>query len=154
MTILNATRLTALVLGLAIACCCISQEAAACTVQQAKDAIAAAKTENEKAKAANNEWRDTAKIIANAEKALADGYCDKALQLAHQAYQQAENAIAQAQEEQQGLEQWQAQHRRVDRRVEPLNPSIRGHPQVGNAGGRKQQVERPVKVLNPSLRVH
>jgi nucleoid-associated protein YgaU len=102
MTTLKFTSLIALVLGFAIGCSSTSQETG-CTVQGANDAIAAAKSANEKAKAADNEWRDTAKIIANAEKALADGKCDEAMKLANQARNQAENALAQAEAEKQRL---------------------------------------------------
>lgn len=102
MKTLKFTGLVALVLGFAIGCTSTSQESG-CTVQGAKDAIAAAKSANEKAKAVDNEWRDTGKIIANAEKALADGKCDEAMKLANQARNQAENAVAQAESEKQRL---------------------------------------------------
>lgn len=99
---LKFISLIAFVASFAIGCSSTSQESS-CTVQGAKDAIAAAKSANEKAKAVSNEWRDTAKIIANAEKALADGKCDEAMKLANQARDQAENALAQAEAEKQRL---------------------------------------------------
>ena len=63
--------------------------------QTAIEAIAAAKAANAEAKAAGYEWRDTAKIIKSAEKALAAGDEDKAKALANKARMQAETAIAQ-----------------------------------------------------------
>jgi len=94
--------LTALVLGVAVGCSSTSQEGA-CTPQQAKDAIAAAKAANERAKAVRNEWRDTGKIIKEAEKAEADGKCEDAVNLANKARRQAENAVAQEESERQRL---------------------------------------------------
>ena len=63
--------------------------------QTAAEAIAAAKSANADAKALGYEWRDTAKIIKSAEKALAAGNEDEAKALANKARMQAENAIAQ-----------------------------------------------------------
>ena len=63
--------------------------------QTAAEAIAAAKSANAKAKAVGYEWRDTAKIIKSAEKALAAGNEDEAIALANKARIQAETAIAQ-----------------------------------------------------------
>jgi nucleoid-associated protein YgaU len=63
--------------------------------QTATEAIAAAKSANAEAKAAGYEWRDTAKIIASAEKALAAGNEEQAIALANKARIQAETAIAQ-----------------------------------------------------------
>ena len=51
----------------------------------------------------NAEWRDTAKIIASAEDALAAGDYDKAVELANKAQRQAENAMQQAKSEQDRL---------------------------------------------------
>jgi nucleoid-associated protein YgaU len=99
---LKFISLTALVLGVAIGCSSTSQESG-CTEQGAKDAIAAAKAANAKAAAANNEWRDTGGIIKAAEKAQADGKCEDAMKLAKQALDQAENAVAQAESEDQRI---------------------------------------------------
>ena len=101
-SILKFISLIALVLGVAIGCSSTSQESG-CTEQGAKDAIAAAKAANAKAAAANNEWRDTGDIIKAAEKAQADGKCEDAMKLAKQALDQAENAIAQAESENQRI---------------------------------------------------
>jgi len=100
--IFKYASLTALVLGVAVGCSSTSQEGA-CTPQQAKDAIAAAKAANERAKAVHNEWRDTGKIIKEAEKAEADGKCEDAVNLANKARRQAENAVAQEESERQRL---------------------------------------------------
>ena len=99
---LKFISLIALVLSVAIGCSSTSQESS-CTEQGAKDAIAAAKAANEKAKAANNEWRDTSDIIKAAEKAQAEGKCEDAMKLAKQALDQADNAVAQAESENQRL---------------------------------------------------
>ncbi|MEJ2392410.1 MAG: LysM peptidoglycan-binding domain-containing protein [Gammaproteobacteria bacterium] len=99
-TILKYASLATLVLGVAVGCSSTSQETA-CSPQQAKDAIAAAKAANKRAKSVDNEWRDTAKIIAQAEKAQADGKCEEAVKLANKARNQAENAVAQAEKDKQ-----------------------------------------------------
>lgn len=65
----------------------------------AEQAIAEAKTANAAAKAANYEWRDTGKIIEQAEAKLAEGDEEGAIALANKAKAQAENAVAQAEEE-------------------------------------------------------
>lgn len=65
----------------------------------AEQAIAEAKTANAAAKAANYEWRDTGKIIKEAEAKLAAGDEEAAIALANKAKAQAEDAIAQAEEE-------------------------------------------------------
>ena len=67
----------------------------------AEQAIADAKAANAEVAALGYEWRDTAKLIEQAEKALADGDEDKALALANQALAQAEAAKAQAEAEKQ-----------------------------------------------------
>jgi nucleoid-associated protein YgaU len=99
---LKFISLIALVLGVAIGCSSTSQESG-CTEQGAKDAIAAAKAANEKAKAVGNEWRDTGDIIKAAEKAQADGKCEDAMKLAKQALDQAQNALAQHESEDQRI---------------------------------------------------
>ncbi len=58
-------------------------------------AIAAAKKANAKAKAVENEWRDTGKLIKKAEKAMAAGKYDEAVKLANKARRQSENAVKQ-----------------------------------------------------------
>lgn len=65
----------------------------------AEQAIAEAKTANAAAKAANYEWRDTGKIIKEAEAKLEAGDTATAIELANKAKAQAEAAIAQAEEE-------------------------------------------------------
>ena len=65
----------------------------------AEQAIAEAKTANAAAKAANYEWRDTGKLIEQAEAKLAAGDNAGAIELANKAKAQAEDAIAQAEEE-------------------------------------------------------
>lgn len=101
MRIKNMLKLTSLiVLVFAVAVGCTSTtDSSGSSEQAAKDAIAAAKKANADAKAVGYEWRDTAKIIKQAEKALADGDYDKAIELANKARRQAENAIAQEQAE-------------------------------------------------------
>lgn len=65
----------------------------------AEQAIADAKAANADAKAVGNEWRDTGKLIKQAEDALAAGDEAKAEKLANKALAQAENAQAQARAE-------------------------------------------------------
>ena len=65
----------------------------------AEQAIAEAKEANAKAKAMNAEWRDTGKIIKQAEAKLEEGDDAAAIELANKAKAQAERAIAQAEEE-------------------------------------------------------
>ncbi len=62
----------------------------------AEQAIAEAKTANAEAKALNAEWRDTGKIIEQAEEKYAAEDYQAAIELANKAKAQAEAAIAQA----------------------------------------------------------
>lgn len=86
-------------LVMAIGCTSTSEETSGggtpSSEQAAKDAIAAAKAANDKAKAEGYEWRDTGKMIKAAEKALADGDFDGAIKKANKARHQAENAVEQ-----------------------------------------------------------
>lgn len=90
-----------LVLGLVAGCASTPDEGA--TQETAEQAIADAKATNAQAKAMNAEWRDTSKIITSAEDALAAGDYDKAVELANKAQRQAENAMQQAKDEQDRL---------------------------------------------------
>lgn len=88
------------VLGIAVGCAAPEPKEEAPTVDQAaiaaaNNAIAAAKAANAEAKAAGAEWRDTGKLIKEAEEALAAGDTAKAIKLANKARRQAENALAQ-----------------------------------------------------------
>lgn len=78
-------------LGL-MAGCATTEEDSGMTAEQA---IAEAKAINAEAKAVGYEWRDTAKMIEDAEKALAAGDEAKAMDLANKAKKQAQDAIAQ-----------------------------------------------------------
>ena len=96
-------RTTARLLGVAILSLglitgCASTDEAADSIT-AEQAIADAKAANAEAKAANAEWRDTGKIIKEAEAKLAAGDEEGAIALANKAKAQAETAIAQADEE-------------------------------------------------------
>jgi nucleoid-associated protein YgaU len=90
---LKLTGLVALVLAVAVGCS--TTESSGADEQAAKDAIAAAKAANERAKELTYEWRDTGKLIKKAEAALGDGNYDEAIKLANKAKRQAENAVAQ-----------------------------------------------------------
>jgi nucleoid-associated protein YgaU len=83
-------------LGLITGCASTDESADSMSAEQA---IADAKAANAEAKAANYEWRDTGKIIKQAEEKLAAGDEDAALALANQALAQAQTAVAQADEE-------------------------------------------------------
>ena len=91
--------LIALVLSVAVGCATAPQEQPEDAVAMAQAAIAGAKSANAEAKAAGVEWRDTGKIIEEAEKALAAGDTGTAIKLAEQARHQAENALKQKQME-------------------------------------------------------
>ncbi len=65
----------------------------------AKNAIYTAKLKLARAQKLGCEWRDTAKIIEEAEKAAAAGDNDKAIELAKKASKQADDAIAQCEAE-------------------------------------------------------
>lgn len=66
---------------------------------EAKNAIYTAKIKMAKAQKLGYEWRDTASLIKDAEKAAAAGDNDKAIELANQAAAQADDAIAQHESE-------------------------------------------------------
>ncbi len=102
---LKFSLLIAMVLGLAVGCASTPQEEQPeqDAVAMAKAAIADAKAANAEAKAAGAAWRDTDDIIAQAEKALADGDTGTAIKLAEKARKQAELALRQKQMEAQRL---------------------------------------------------
>ncbi len=79
-------------LGLLAGCATTGDDAASA----AEQAIADAKAANAEVAALGFEWRDTGKIIKEAEAALAAGDYDKALELANKALAQAETAQRQA----------------------------------------------------------
>jgi len=100
MNIRTTARLFAaavLSLGLLAGCATTGDDA----TSAAEQAIADAKAANAEVAALGYEWRDTSKIIKDAEAALADGDEDKALALANKALAQANDAIAQAEAENQ-----------------------------------------------------
>ncbi len=89
---LKLAMLLVLTIGLAVGCASTTEEVGQ---DDAAAAIAAAKKANDKAKAEEYEWRDTGKLIKQAEKAMADGKYDEAIKLANKARRQAENAVKQ-----------------------------------------------------------
>jgi nucleoid-associated protein YgaU len=78
---------------------CASTDESADDVLLAEQAIADAKAANAEAKAVNAEWRDTGKLIEQAEEKLAAGDTASAIALANEAEAQARAAIAQAEAE-------------------------------------------------------
>lgn len=74
-------------------------DAMAPDAESAKAAIAAAKDAGKKAKAADNEWRDTGKFLKKAEDALAKKDYAKAEKMAKKAKSQYEMAAMQAEQE-------------------------------------------------------
>ena len=99
-----------LVLGLTVGCASTGGgsgggDSTADQSSAAEQAISDAKSSNARAKAMDAEWRDTGKIIASAEEALAAGDEAKAIELANKAEAQAENAMKQARAEQDRLAQ-------------------------------------------------
>ncbi len=85
-------------LGLITGCATTDEEASP-GLSAAEQAIADAKALTAEAKAADYEWRDTGKIIASAEKALAAGDEEGALKLANKALAQSRSALKQAEHE-------------------------------------------------------
>ncbi len=67
--------------------------------EQAAAAIAAAETSRAAAAAVGYEWRDTAKMIADAKKAAEEKDFSKAVKLAREAEQQGKNGVAQHQQQ-------------------------------------------------------
>ncbi len=101
MTMRTSARLFSvaiLSLGLITGCASTDEVSEAALAEQA---ISEAKAANAEAKAANAEWRDTGKIIEQAEEKLAAGDYEAAIALANKAKAQAEQAVAQAAEENQ-----------------------------------------------------
>lgn len=96
MTMRTSARLFSIALlsiGLITGCASTDEAADSITAEQA---IADAKAANAEAKAANYEWRDTGKLIEEAEAKLAAGDEEGAIALANKAKAQAEIAVAQA----------------------------------------------------------
>ena len=89
---LKLATLLVLTIGLAVGCASTTEEVG---LDDATAAIASAKKANARAKAEEYEWRDTGKLIKQAEKAMADGKYDEAVKLANKARRQAENAVKQ-----------------------------------------------------------
>lgn len=85
-------------LGLMAGCATTSEEEATGPTA-AEQAIAEAKAANEQAKAAGYEWRDTDKLIKEAEAAEFAGNDEEAIRLANKALKQAQTAIAQGEAE-------------------------------------------------------
>jgi nucleoid-associated protein YgaU len=96
----------ALTLGLAVGCASKEpkEEEAGGPSAAAKNAIYSAKLANAKAAKLGHEWRDTGKMIQDAEKAAAAGDNDTAISLADKARAQAEAAIDQYYREQERLQ--------------------------------------------------
>jgi nucleoid-associated protein YgaU len=87
-------------LGL-MAGCATTEDTGTDATAAAQQAIDAAKSANKEAQAAGYEWRDTGKIIKQAEAALADGNTEEATKLANKALEQAKDAVKQAEAEHQ-----------------------------------------------------
>jgi ribosomal protein L1 len=69
------------------------------TENDAKTAVMAAEAELKAAKAKGAEWRDTGKLIKQANEAIKAGDFDTATKLANKAKRQSTNALAQAEEQ-------------------------------------------------------
>ena len=94
MTISHSLKLTGLIILISFMVGCATPTEGP-TADDAAAAIAAAKAANAKAAAENYEWRDTGKIIKQAEKAMNEGKYAEAIKLANKARRQAENAVNQ-----------------------------------------------------------
>ncbi len=100
MTMRTSARLFSVaLLSLGLITGCASTEEAVDPAIAAQQAISDAKAANAEAKAANFEWRDTGKIIKQAEEKLAAGDTEGATALANKAKAQATTAVAQAKAE-------------------------------------------------------
>ncbi len=100
MTMRTTARLFSVaLLSLGLITGCASTDESADDVLLAEQAIADAKAANAEAKAVNAEWRDTGKLIEQAEEKLAAGDTAGAIALANEAEAQARAAIAQAEAE-------------------------------------------------------
>lgn len=102
-TTLKLTSLMALALTVAVGCSSTSEQQGTSSEQAAKDAIAAAKAAYAKAVAADYPWRDTEKMIKQAEKDLAAGKYDQAIKIANKARDQGNFAVEQKAAEKQRL---------------------------------------------------
>lgn len=106
MKIFHSLKLAALMVvavSFAVGCASTTEDTGQNNAAAATTAIAAAKKADDQAKAAQYEWRDTGKLIKQAEKAMAAGNYDNAIKLANKARRQAENAIKQKNAEMQRL---------------------------------------------------
>lgn len=74
---------------------CASGGGSTHTAQDADSAITAAEHELSRANAVGNAWRDTEKMIKEAQKAAKEGKYDDAVKLANKAKEQSSDAIAQ-----------------------------------------------------------
>ncbi len=92
---LKLAALMVLAVSFAVGCASTTEDTGQSNAAAATTAIAAAKKADDQAKAAQYEWRDTGKLIKQAEKAMAAGHYNDAIQLANKARRQAENAIKQ-----------------------------------------------------------
>ncbi len=100
MTMRTTARLFSVaLLSLGLITGCATTDEDADSSMSAEQAIAEAKAANAEAKAANYEWRDTGKLIKEAEAKLAAGDEEGAIALANKAAAQANTAVAQAAEE-------------------------------------------------------
>jgi nucleoid-associated protein YgaU len=127
----------ALTLGLAVGCATKEpkEEEAAGPNAAAKNAIYSAKLANAKAAKLGHEWRDTGKMIQDAEKAAAAGDNDTAIALADKARAQAEAAIDQYYREQERLK----------------NLEMEGHKLFGEGGGARMAMDTYQVVRGDSL---
>lgn len=78
--------------------------------QQAADAIAAAKASLNKAGSVGGEWRDSGKMVSEAEKAAQAGDYAKAIELADEAKRQGELGYSQAMKEKNAGAEWTAKN--------------------------------------------
>lgn len=84
---------------MASAASCAAEEIAAPTAETVQQALQAAEAARQQADAVEYEWRDTAKVIKQAQAALANNDLAKALQLAELAKLQSDMAVLQAKQQ-------------------------------------------------------
>ena len=95
----HAKTLTAAILAGLLVTGCAGNSANVATQEDYNQAVVDAKAAIKKAKSARYEWRDSGKILKQAEKAAKAGDFNKAVKLANKAMRQGQYALAQSEQQ-------------------------------------------------------
>lgn len=95
----HAKTLTAAIFAGLLATGCAGNSAYVATQEDYSKSVVEAKAAIKKAKAAQYEWRDSGKILKEAEKAAKAGDFNKAVSLANKAKRQGDYALAQSEQQ-------------------------------------------------------